>query len=36
VPLDEHEEFAGRDDQLPSLLPFVEDVAEQVARRILA
>lgn len=36
VPLDEHEEFARLDDQLPSLLPFVEDVAEQVARRILA
>ena len=36
VPLDEHEEFARLDAELPSLLPFVDDVAECVARRILA
>ena len=35
VPLDEHADFRAL-EQLPSLLPFVEDVAEQVARRILA
>ena len=36
VPLDEHAEFRALDHELPSLLPLVEDVAEQVARRILA
>jgi hypothetical protein len=37
VPLDEHGELAAEPQgDFVSLLPFVEDVAEQVARRILA
>ena len=36
VPLDEHAEFRAGNQELPSLLPLVDEVAEQVARRILA
>jgi hypothetical protein len=36
VPLDEHGELVRADVQTPALQPFIEDVAERVARRILA
>ena len=36
VPLSEHDEFSRLDGELPALPPLIEDVAEQVARRILA
>jgi hypothetical protein len=36
VPLDEHSELARADAETPALSPFIEDVAERVARRILA
>ena len=36
VPLDEQQEFVQTGDPLPELAPLVEDVAEQIARRILA
>jgi hypothetical protein len=36
VPLDEQDEFEALDGELPALPPLVDEVAEQVARRILA
>jgi hypothetical protein len=36
VPLDEHGELARADAETPALSPFIEAVAERVARRILA
>ena len=36
VPLDEQDEFEAFDGELPALPPLVDEVAEQVARQILA